>query len=72
MGFEETARGFWGVAGICGVGGRGVGTRVLGAVTGASWVEFQRGEVSFVSQLQPDPVSRRKIYERLVERERGR
>lgn len=38
MGFWETARGFGGVAGICGVGGRGLGMSALGAVTGASRV----------------------------------
>jgi hypothetical protein len=40
-GFRKTASGFWGVAGVCGVGGRGVGTSVLGAVTGVSRVKFQ-------------------------------
>ncbi len=39
--FRKTASGFWGVVGICGVGGRGEGTSVLGAVTGASRVGFQ-------------------------------
>ena len=57
-GFRKTASRFWVVAGVCGVGWRGLVTSALGAVTGASSVKLQGGgkmNLSASCSLTPTP-----------------